>query len=225
MTLLRSSLAMVLCGCGPLVAGDDDGGADTSADESSTDTTAGTSVGTATTAPSTMSTGVDTSTTSEPVTCASDWLPGCQSYCAALITCQPDIGTYEACVTGCIDGFSVLTPDCQAAWCEAYTCLGGLDCASLETSTPECDALGGAAESICPAIDMTTSDTDGECFGGEGGEEDVCELGCDDRLMQCDGTTCSCEAGGMPTGSCPQPEGLCSAFEKLDDFAAECCGW
>ena len=222
MTRVRCSLAMILCGCGPLVAGDEDGGAESSADETSTDA----SVGTATTAPATTSTGVDTSTTSAPVTCASDWLPGCQSYCAALITCQPEIGTYEACVTGCIDGFSVLTPDCQAAWCEAYTCLGGLDCASLETSTPECDALGGAAESICPPIDMTTtSDTDGECFGGEGGEEDVCEIGCDDRLMHCDGMTCSCEAGGMPTGSCVQPEGLCSAFEKLDDFAAECCGW
>jgi len=141
-TDLRDSLALVWCrpclvvllvlGCGPAVTTDDTS-TDTGGSADSTATTAGT---TATTAPGTTTT-TTTGTTGAP-TCPADFVSGCQSYCAAEITCNPDLGPYEDCVNElCAADVAAASAECQQSFCEALTCYGGLDCATLQDGSPE----------------------------------------------------------------------------------------
>ena len=218
----------LLGGCGPAVATDEGTGeADSSGDATGTATTAGTTVGTTVGTTDPTTTTVGTTATTEPAGCAGEWVGGCQSYCAALITCHPDLGTYEDCVNGCIDGFGALTPDCQVAWCEAYTCMGGLDCASFDNGNPDCDALGSAAEAMCgtaTTTDTTVGDEDNGCYVG--GNELECEYGCalEDHRFHCDQMACTCYVGDVETGGCAAA-GACDNWDKLAGYAADCCGW
>lgn len=180
-----------------------------------------------------MTTGVDTtattttSTTGEPAGCASDWVTGCQSYCAALITCHPELGSYEQCVMDCVNEIVDYPSECQLAWCDAYTCFGTLDCATLDDGSPMCDELGNVAESLCFGDETGVGEVtgDGTCgIGSNGGDE--CEYSCLDtgRRFVCVADLCTCYEGDNAVAGCDSM-GACSDLGNLPDYSMDCCGW
>jgi hypothetical protein len=216
------ALPLLLSACGPAVSTDGSASAseaEGSADDTTTGTatnatatTAGTISGDMTTTATTTATTSATATTGEPVGCATDWTTGCPSWCAAAITCDPSFGVYEECVMDCIAELGEEPPECQTAWCDAYTCWGGLDCATLMgAGSPECDALAAIAD---------------ECSGGGGGPDGSCAYGCTDpdRSLTCDAMGCICEENGVEVGACPT-DGICDKLEAIEEFAKACCGW
>jgi hypothetical protein len=222
---------VLLGGCAPQV-GTEGGGTDDDSG-STTATTAGTATTPSdTTASTTMTTSADTTattsttttTTGEP-TCASDWVSGCQSYCAALITCHPDLGSYEECVMDCVNEIADLGAECQFAWCEAYSCFGGLDCATLDNGSPECDELGYVAESLCFGNDdVTTGGKDSCGIGGNGSDE--CEYSClgTGRRFVCVADLCTCYENDNAVAGC-ESNGVCDDLGNLPDYSMDCCGW
>jgi len=215
-----------LFGCGPNVSSDEsgDGGDD---DSSSGDATAATtSMTTATTATTmtTMSTATMTTATTvaddtgAPATCDDSFVIGCQSYCAALITCHPDEGTYEDCVTSCQTDLAEEEPVCQLAQCEAFACAGTLDCASLDDDALGCEDTFAKAEEACGGDEV--------CSVGEG-PANTCEYSCSgppEHTLRCEPTGCSCYEDGELVGECALME-PCADIGDLADVAIECCGW
>lgn len=215
-------LTMAL-GCGPVIPSDDTGDG-SGADDTGTDT--GDSAGTATTAGTTATTttaGTTATTTAgttvEPTGCPADYVTGCQSYCAAVVTCGLDDGSYEDCVTGCIGGLAEESAECQQVMCEGLTCYGLLDCASIENGSPECEAAIEKADEVCEGGGskcLIGAGSDGSCeyvCGGEIEQRLSCELG-----------TCTCYENDVPYASCPT-DGLCEMLDAVEDYAAACCGW
>jgi hypothetical protein len=212
-----------IAGCGPAVPTDETGGDDGTqgSDEVSgpdatatmtmtgpdtvTDPTLGTTVGT-------------TATTVEPVGCDTEFVSACQAYCATVITCNPEEGIYEECVTGCGEELATETPDCALARCELYACFGTLSCDQLETGSPECNALAGEVAGLC-------GNDDGACFLSAG--PDSCEYGCDgppSLRIACDLATCTCYRDEIETGSC-EAAGICANSDAIEEYGKTCCGW
>ncbi|MBK8234732.1 MAG: hypothetical protein IPK74_04160 [Deltaproteobacteria bacterium] len=215
---LRWCVVLVLGGiaCAPSVPSDETGGGSGSSDS-------GGSMGTTatTTASTTMTTAMTTlDTTGVPAGCAGDWVTGCQSYCAAIITCGIDAGPYEDCVTGCIAELAESTAECQVAQCDAFTCFGTLDCASLMNGNPDCEIAQQKADEVCGGGDES-------CYVG-GGKTGTCEWGCSgpdyDHRVICDGPTCTCFDGDIFTAECPS-DNVCDTFDALDAYAMACCGF
>lgn len=220
--MLRGWLSVVLLtACGPAIdVGQTDGVAD---DDGTTEPTTGAMTMTAATDASVESgsptsspmTAATTATTTEPAGCDTDFVIGCQSFCATNITCHPDEGPYEECVTDCVDSLVDQGAECQVAMCDALSCLGTLDCPTFDNGDPTCEALAEATDSIC--------DFEGEtCYYGSG--RGFCEHGCGDRVIRCDTTTCECFDGDEQTASCPS-ENICASSGDLEDLAQTCCGW
>lgn len=223
---------VLLGGCAPQVGTE---GGETDDDSGPGTGTAASTVATAaegTTVATTMSTSVGTTattttTTTGEVGCAGDWVSGCQSYCAALITCHPDLGSYEQCVMDCVNEIADLGTDCQTAWCEAYTCFGGLDCATLDNGSPDCDELGAAAENLCFGSETGVGEItgDGTCsIGSNGGDE--CEYSCETtgQRFVCTADLCTCYQDGNAVAGC-ESMGICADLGNLSDYAVDCCGW
>jgi hypothetical protein len=226
----RSGWSLLLAlGCGPVISSDDtdagDGSADdtgtgSSAETSATTSTAGTTTAGTTTAGTTAGTTATTGTTVEPTGCAADYVSGCQSYCAAEITCDPESGIYEDCVNDlCDPGLAAASAECQQAFCEALTCYGVLDCNTLENGSPECETAVAKAEEVC---DLGAS----ECIVGEssGGS---CEYICDgevERRMVCEAGSCACYENDVVFAECPI-DGVCTDTATISDYAAACCGF
>jgi hypothetical protein len=214
--------------CGPAVstddtgAGTDDGDSGNADDTGTTTTSTSTSTGTtmSTTAPSTETTaGTTAGTTVDPSACAADFVSGCQSYCAATITCDPARGVYEECVTGCVQGITESSVECQTTYCEGLTCLGGLDCASLDSGTPECNAIIDKAERIC----FNEGDLCSIGVGPDGACEFRC-LGEVEQRLSCALGTCVCFENDVKTEACPA-EDVCNDLGSIEAYADACCGW
>lgn len=233
MTRLRFgpwTIAATLFGCGPNVSTDEsgaDGDDDDSGTDGSTTETTMTTVATMTTA-TTMTTMTTVATmttpttvaddTGDPPTCDDSFVIGCQSYCAALITCHPDEGTYEECVTSCSEELAESEPICQVAQCEAFSCAGTLDCASLDNNAQGCEDSFAKAEEACGG--------DEACLVGAG-PEDTCVLSCPgppEQTLRCEIDGCSCYEDDELVSECAlmMP---CFDLAGLDQIALECCGW
>lgn len=204
-------------GCAPSVPSDETGDGTGSSDS-------GGSMGTtaSTTASTTATTATTTAeTTGVPAGCAADWVTGCQSYCAAIITCGIDAGPYEDCVTGCIQELAEEPSECQLAQCDAFTCFGSLDCASLMAGNPDCEISQQSADEVCGRGGDET------CYVG-GGKGDTCEWGCSgpdyDHRLLCEGPTCTCFDGETFVAECPSDD-VCATFDALEAYAMACCGF
>ncbi|MBC8068068.1 MAG: hypothetical protein IAG13_07025 [Deltaproteobacteria bacterium] len=220
------SIAVLLLACGPNV--DSDG---TGADESSSSsggTTPGSTSPTTTMSTTLSTTDATTTTTGVPPGCNTDFVSGCQSYCAAVVTCDPANGPYEDCVTSCIDELAAYTPECQIAFCEGYACVGTLDCATLANGIGECSEIFSAAGDLCGVADEGEVSDDGDTACTTGGDEIDCSWACDmdgfDRELSCSGGTCFCFQNGAEVGSCPDG-GICEIPDSLEEYAKGCCGW
>ncbi len=221
------TIAATLFACGPNVSTEESGGDGDEGDTSSGgDTTENTSAVTMTTATTmttmttdaTMTAATVTDDTGPPPTCDDSFVIGCQSYCAALITCHPDEGTYEECVTSCSEELAQSEPICQVAQCEAFACAGTLDCASLDNDAQGCEDTFAKAEEACGGDEV--------CSVG-GGPKDTCELSCSgppERTLRCEIDGCSCYEDGELVSECAlmMP---CFDLGALDQVALECCGW
>jgi hypothetical protein len=219
---------ILVAGCGPAVPTDETGGSDATADgdggkadstgpdatatatmtgiDTMTDPTLGTTVGT-------------TATTVEPVGCDTEFVTACQAYCATVITCNPEEGIYEECVTGCSAELAAAPPECALAQCAAFACYGTLTCEQLDAGTLECDALADE-------IDQACGTDGGGCFIGFGPDE-TCEYGCDgspSRRVSCAGAACTCYEDEVQVGACESP-GICTAPDTFEANAQACCGW
>jgi hypothetical protein len=220
---------IVIAGCGPAVSTGDTGGDDGTADadagsdelsgpdatatmtmtepDSVTDPTPGTTVGT-------------TATTVEPVGCDTEFVSACQAYCATVITCDPESGIYEECVTGCGEELATETPACALARCELYACFGTLSCDQLDTGAPDCEALAGEVAGLCDG-------GDGECSIGFG-PDGTCEYSCSgtpDRRMSCSGgDICLCYEDEIEIAKCPS-FGICTSPDSFEANVKACCGW
>jgi hypothetical protein len=219
------SIAVSLLACGPNV---DSEGTGPGAEESSS-SSGGQAPGT--TSPTTMSTTLGTTdgtTTGMPAGCSTDFVSGCQSYCAAVVTCDPENGPYEDCVTSCIDELAAYTPECQVAFCEGYACVGTLDCATLENGIGECSEIFSAAGDQCGIADEGDVSEVGDTACTTGGDGIDCDWQCDldgfDRGLSCSGGTCLCLEDGVQVGSCPDG-GICEIPDSIEDYAKGCCGW
>lgn len=213
----------MVAACGPAIDTDDGAGTGDDGDSSSgSGTSATTTTASSTTATTTIGTTdgtTTTTTTTGPAPgCAEDYVIGCQSYCAASLTCDPGPdGAYEECVNGCIGEIPEGDVPCQVALCEAFACFGALDCATLDAGAPECEAM---------------LEANGECLTGDdcfygGSSEGECEYGCSgevDRSLRCNVEVCTCYENDVPGESCPA-DGVCKDFEQLDELAVFCCGW
>lgn len=218
----------VVAGCGPAVPTDETGGGDaTESADAGSDEVSGPDA----TATMTMTmTGVDTATdatvgttvgtTVEPVGCATEFVSACQAYCATVITCDPESGIYEECVTGCGEELATETPDCALARCELYACFGTLSCDQLATGAAECDALAGEVAGLCG-----NGDDDVGCFFDAGPTS--CEYGCSGTpslRIACDQVTCTCFENEIETGSCDAGD-ACATSDVLEEYGKTCCGW
>lgn len=216
---------LLALGCGPVISSDDtdagDGSADDSGTGSSADTTASTTA-TTTTAGTTAGTTATTTTgtTVEPTGCAVDYVSGCQSYCAAEITCDPEVGIYEECVNElCGPDLAAASAECQQVFCEALTCYGVLDCNTLENGSPECETMIAKADEVC---DLGGS----ECIVGAS-SDGSCEYICDgevERRMVCEAGSCGCYENDIVFAQCPI-DGVCTDTDAISDYAAACCGF
>lgn len=225
----RIALLMTLAlGCGPAVSTDDTGGSAPDDSGTGTDTTAGTATtaSTGTAAETTASTSPGTSpdptagTTAVPSTCASDYVTGCQSYCAATITCDPESGEYEACVTSCAADIARESVECQTQYCEALSCYGALDCVSLETNSPECDALAEKTDEVCEGGGS-------KCLIGAGSDGTSCSYTCGGEIVQrvsCEGGSCVCYEDDVQIAECPADD-ICANLDAIEEYASACCGW
>lgn len=214
-------LSGFVLGCGPAVTTDESGDLTAADGDTGTTTADATATTAGTTAATTATTAMTTvGTTTEPAGCATDFVTGCQSNCAAAVTCNPgdpELGTFEECVMQCTAELIELPPACQQAWCEALACTGTLDCKSLKIGTAECDALFAATDEACAGDD---------CFVGAGADG-MCEYGCNGGVelrLRCDASVCVCFEDDIETASCPA-DGICNALDGLDDYGAACCGW
>jgi hypothetical protein len=218
-------IAATLFACGPNVSTDgseDDGGDDDSSSGDPTTTTATTATTMTTDATMTAATMTTATTvtddTGTPVTCEDSFVIGCQSYCAALITCHPDEGTYEECVTSCQTDLAEEEPVCQLAQCEAFACAGTLDCASLDNDALGCEDTFAKAEEACGGDEV--------CGIGEG-PGNTCEFSCSgppEQTMRCQPDGCECYEDGELVAECALME-PCTDIGVIDQIALECCGW
>jgi hypothetical protein len=220
------SIAVLLLACGPAV--DSEGTGDEDDDSSSSSgTTPGTTTATTMTTVSTTESPT-TTTTGVPAGCSTDFVSGCQSYCAAVVTCTADNGPYEDCVTSCIDELAGYTPECQVAFCEGYACVGTLDCATLETGIGECSEIFSAAGELCGASDEGDVTDVGDTACTTGGDGISCDWSCDIdgfvRELSCSGGTCFCFEDGVQISSCSDG-GICEIPDSLEEYAKGCCGW
>lgn len=220
-------IAATLFGCGPNVStndgddgADDDSGTDgtTTANTMTTDATMTTA--TTATASATMTATMTTATTvvddtGDPPTCDDAFTIGCSSYCAALITCHPDEGSYEDCVTSCQTDLAEEEPLCQVAQCQAFSCAGTLDCASLDDDAAGCEDTFAKAEEACGGDEV--------CAVGAGPEE-TCEYSCGDQVLRCQPEGCSCYEADELIAECALMA-PCTDLDALDEIAFECCGW
>lgn len=216
-----------IAGCGPAVptdetGGDDapaptDGGSDEASGPDATMTMTMTGADTAGDATITSTVGT-TATTVEPVGCDTEFVSACQAYCATIITCDPEQGIYEECVTGCSAELGGETPECAVARCELYACFGTLSCDELETGSPECEAIASDVAGLC-------GDDDGGCFLSAGPSS--CEYGCDGTpsvRIACDLATCTCYEDEIEIGGC-DAAGICATSDALEEYGKTCCGW
>jgi hypothetical protein len=205
-------MVAVVLGCGPTVdASDDDAGGSGDASSARADGDSapgddgggdGASDGPGTTA-----------------ACTANWLSGCQSFCAATVTCDPTQGSFEACVQGCSDALTEASSGCQQARCAALECKGALDCTTLAAGSPACDAIDSDATEVCNG--------DAGVVVGCAGYDYVdgsCAVICDDdHSMRCADSTCTCFTGDTVVGSC-ELEAACTGL-NADIGYDDCCGF
>jgi hypothetical protein len=221
------SIVMLVLGCAPSVSSGDTGSGNGDDDSSTSGVISGTATAASTTA--TTTTATTTTTTGTPPGCTEDFVPGCQSYCAAVVTCDPDNGPYEDCVTGCVTELAGYTPECQVAYCEAYACVGTLDCATLEAGSADCDAMLAAAGDQCGRAETDGGDSgDTACSASIGPDGMSCVWTCKidgiEQALDCAEGTCTCLENGVETASCPDSD-ICELIDSIDDYAKGCCGW
>ena len=208
-------LYAVALACGPVVS--TDSGGDAGGDEESTRGSATTEDPTVESAsdPTTGTTAIPGDATGTPPMCADAWAIGCQSYCAAVVTCDPENGPFEECVNECTTELLKDPGECQVAWCEAYSCIGLLDCPTIDAGDATCDALWAEADECSPDVACLASSGPG-----------TCELRCfdPDRRISCDAARCDCFEGEVQIASC-EFTGACDEPAGLDIAAGECCAW
>ena len=150
-------------------------------------------------------------------------VPTCEAVCANLISCglarAPD-----DCASACNAELESHQPACAAATESYFACLGNLTCEQLVADT------NGEPNPCTPAEEMTNvvCDDDGcSAIGVSGGETCRWSVDCPNEpelRMECDAETCTCTAGGEPTGNCPA-ESICEGQDlaALEAKFAACC--
>lgn len=154
-----------------------------------------------------------------------NWEASCTAACENMIACDPEAGPLAECVEPCVFDFMDIGRDASPACVEALLnynlCVAGADCRAIaeEPCGPQEEAIEEACfGDVCSVGVMPPA-------GGDCGKSLNCRDA--DRMILCEGDTCTCFENDVETKSCPSAM-VCEGEDwaaALDAAALECCGF
>lgn len=152
-------------------------------------------------------------------------VPACEAVCNNKSACELSRDP-DGCVEACNVQLEGQPPACADATENYLACLGTLTCeqlvADMNSEPNPCAPAEKAMNSTCAS--------DG-CAAVGSGHDEACKWSVDcpkepELQMECDSETCTCTAGGEPTGNCPA-ESICEDLDpvQLEAKFAACCGF